>query len=122
MRHFELRVDTAFESVVRACGDPRRPHGWITPAIVTAYTRLHDLGWAHSVETWLDGELVGGLYGVGIGAFQAAACGCDGDQHQRRGGCRHGDRPRRCSGLQRQHVVVVGPHGDEPRWRVRPSR
>jgi leucyl/phenylalanyl-tRNA--protein transferase len=71
MRHFELRVDTAFESVVRACGDPRRPHGWITPDIVAAYCRLHDLGWAHSVETWRDGELVGGLYGVGIGAFFA---------------------------------------------------
>ena len=71
MRHFELRVDTAFESVVRACGDPRRPHGWITPEIVAAYGRLHDLGWAHSVETWRDDELVGGLYGVGIGAFFA---------------------------------------------------
>lgn len=71
MRHFELRVDTAFESVVRACGDPRRPHGWITEEIVTAYCRLHDLGWAHSIETWRDGALVGGLYGVGIGAFFA---------------------------------------------------
>lgn len=71
MRHFELRVDTAFESVVRACGDPRRPHGWITPGIVAAYCRLHELGWAHSVETWRDGELVGGLYGVAIGAFFA---------------------------------------------------
>ncbi len=71
MRHFELRVDTAFESVVRACGDPRRPHGWITPEIVEAYVRLHDLGWAHSVETWHDDQLVGGLYGVGIGAFFA---------------------------------------------------
>lgn len=71
MRHFELRVDTAFESVVRACGDPRRPHGWITPEIVAAYVRLHDLGWAHSIETWHDDQLVGGLYGVGIGAFFA---------------------------------------------------
>ncbi len=71
MRRFEVRVDTAFESVVRACGDPRRPHGWITPAIIEAYGRLHDLGWAHSVETWRDGELVGGLYGVSIGAFFA---------------------------------------------------
>lgn len=71
MRRFELRVDTAFESVVRACGDPRRPHGWITEEIVTAYCRLHDLGWAHSIETWRDGALVGGLYGVGIGAFFA---------------------------------------------------
>jgi leucyl/phenylalanyl-tRNA--protein transferase len=71
MRHFELRVDTAFESVVRACGDPRRPHGWITPEIVEAYVRLHDLGWAHSIETWHEDRLVGGLYGVGIGAFFA---------------------------------------------------
>lgn len=71
MRHFELRVDTAFESVVRACGDPGRPHGWITPEIVEAYVRLHDLGWAHSIETWHDDQLVGGLYGVGIGAFFA---------------------------------------------------
>lgn len=71
MRHFELRVDTAFESVVRACGDPRRPHGWITDEIVEAYRRLHDLGWAHSIETWRDDVLVGGLYGVGIGAFFA---------------------------------------------------
>ncbi len=71
MRHFELRVDTAFESVVRACGDPRRPHGWITAEIVEAYVRLHDLGWAHSIETWQDDRLVGGLYGVGIGAFFA---------------------------------------------------
>lgn len=71
MRRFELRVDTAFESVVRACGDPRRPHGWITPEIVEAYVRLHDLGWAHSIETWQDDRLVGGLYGVGIGAFFA---------------------------------------------------
>ncbi|MFN7148647.1 MAG: leucyl/phenylalanyl-tRNA--protein transferase [Microthrixaceae bacterium] len=71
MRHFELRVDTAFESVVRACGDPRRPHGWITPEIVEAYVRLYDLGWAHSIETWHDDRLVGGLYGVGIGAFFA---------------------------------------------------
>lgn len=71
MRRFELRVDTAFESVVRACGDPRRPHGWITDDIVDAYVTLHELGWAHSVETWRDDELVGGLYGVSIGAFFA---------------------------------------------------
>ena len=71
MRHFELRVDSAFESVLQACADPRRPHGWITPDIVTAYCRLHELGWAHSIETWQDGRLVGGLYGVSIGAFFA---------------------------------------------------
>jgi len=71
MRSFELRVDTAFESVVRGCADPRRPHGWINADILDAYVRLHDLGWAHSVETWFDDELVGGLYGIAIGAFFA---------------------------------------------------
>ena len=72
LRRFEVRVDTQFEQVVRRCGDPGRPHGWINDDIVRAYTRLHDLGWAHSVETWSpEGRLVGGLYGVGIGAFFA---------------------------------------------------
>lgn len=70
-RSFEIRVDTAFTEVVEACGDPRRPGGWISPDIVAAYTRLHDLGWAHSVETWRDGRLVGGLYGVAIGGLFA---------------------------------------------------
>jgi len=68
---FEIRIDTAFEEVMRACGDPRRPHGWINEAFVDAYTRLHELGWAHSVEAWKEGELVGGVYGVRIGAFFA---------------------------------------------------
>ncbi|MGB8861407.1 MAG: leucyl/phenylalanyl-tRNA--protein transferase, partial [Ilumatobacteraceae bacterium] len=70
-RRFEVRLDTAFTEVMRRCGDPRRPHGWINEAFVTAYTRLHEMGWAHSIETWRDGELVGGLYGVMIGRFFA---------------------------------------------------
>ena len=53
------------------CGDPSRPHGWITPQFVDAYDELHRLGWAHSVETYLDGRLVGGLYGVRIGGLFA---------------------------------------------------
>lgn len=66
-RRFEVRIDTAFTEVVTACADPQRDGSWITPAIVTAYTRLHALGWAHSVETWSpDGRLVGGLYGVAV--------------------------------------------------------
>lgn len=68
---FEIRVNTAFEAVMRGCADPRRPHGWIDDSFVQAYTRLHDQGWAHSVETWLDGELVGGLYGLRIGRLFA---------------------------------------------------
>lgn len=70
-RRLEVRVDTAFEEVVAACGDPSRDGGWISPDIADAYCRLHRLGWAHSVEAWSDGELVGGLYGVAIGGLFA---------------------------------------------------
>jgi leucyl/phenylalanyl-tRNA---protein transferase len=68
---FEVRLNTAFVDVMLGCADPRRAHGWIDSSFVDAYTRLHDLGWAHSVETWQDGALVGGLYGVRIGRFFA---------------------------------------------------
>ena len=70
-RQFEIRVDTAFEAVVGGCADPARSGGWITPAIASAYTRLHALGWVHSVEAWADDELAGGLYGVAVGGFFA---------------------------------------------------
>jgi leucyl/phenylalanyl-tRNA--protein transferase len=69
---YEIRVDTAFGDVIRGCADPRRPHGWIDENVVVAYTQLHDLGWAHSVEAWDDEGLAGGLYGVGIGGLFAA--------------------------------------------------
>jgi leucyl/phenylalanyl-tRNA--protein transferase len=65
-RHFEIRVDTAFAEVVAGCADPRRSGGWIDDDIRAAYTELHRLGWAHSVEAWRDGELVGGLYGLAV--------------------------------------------------------
>lgn len=71
MRRYVASVDQAFVEVVTACADPRRPGAWIDRAIITAYTRLFELGWAHSVETWLDDRLVGGLYGVRIGGFFA---------------------------------------------------
>ena len=66
---FEVRVDTAFADVMRACAGPRdgTDGTWISPAMIAAYTRLHQAGYAHSVETWHDGALVGGLYGVAIG-------------------------------------------------------
>ena len=58
---------------MRACADRRRPGGWIDESFVGAYTRLHELGWANSVEAWsADGELVGGVYGVSIGGLFAA--------------------------------------------------
>jgi leucyl/phenylalanyl-tRNA--protein transferase len=70
-RAFEIRVDTAFAEVVAGCADLSRDGGWIDESIVAAYTRLHELGWAHSVETWRDGALAGGLYGVAIGGLFA---------------------------------------------------
>jgi leucyl/phenylalanyl-tRNA---protein transferase len=68
---FEIRTDTAFRSVMERCADPRRPHGWITQPFLDAYGRLHDMGWAHSVEAWQDNRLVGGLYGLAIGGLFA---------------------------------------------------
>lgn len=71
-RRYLVSVDEEFDAVIRACADDDRPHGWITEEIIAAYTELHRLGWAHSVEVWdRDGELVGGLYGVSIGGLFA---------------------------------------------------
>lgn len=70
-KRFEVRVDTEFEEVMRLCADPSRPGGWITADISAAYRALFDLGWAHSIEAWREGELVGGLYGVAIGGLFA---------------------------------------------------
>ncbi len=66
---FETRFDTAFTEVMRACAEPRsgQEGTWIVPAMVAAYTRLHELGFAHSVESWRDGRLAGGLYGLLLG-------------------------------------------------------
>jgi leucyl/phenylalanyl-tRNA---protein transferase len=69
---FQVRVDTAFRSVMEACGDPRRPHGWINRHFLDAYEALHHGGWAHSVEVFGDdGELAGGLYGVRVNGLFA---------------------------------------------------
>lgn len=69
---FTLTYDTDFAGVVQACADPNRPGGWISPEIEAAYLRLHDLGWAHSVEARdADGALVGGLYGLQVGRLFA---------------------------------------------------
>jgi leucyl/phenylalanyl-tRNA--protein transferase len=67
MSRYEVRTDTRFRAVMEACADPARKGGWINRDFVDAYARLHELGWAHSVETYDDsGRLVGGLYGVRI--------------------------------------------------------
>src|SRR4051812_22231337 len=66
-KKFEVRVNHDFEATMRGCGQ-RRPDGtWINEKLVHAYLELHDLGFAHSVEAWQDGELAGGLYGVSLG-------------------------------------------------------
>jgi leucyl/phenylalanyl-tRNA--protein transferase len=72
LRHqkFEVRLDTAFVDVVRACAEVPRPGvegTWITRDMLRAYVRLHALGYAHSAEAWENGRLVGGLYGVSLG-------------------------------------------------------
>lgn len=67
---YEVKLDTAFEGVIDGCARTRRPGQrgtWITRDMRKAYVRLHDLGIAHSAEAWLDGQLVGGLYGVSLG-------------------------------------------------------
>ena len=66
-KRFEIRVDTCFARVIRACADPSREDGWINEDFIAAYTRLHELGWAHSIEAFdRDGQLAGGLYGIRI--------------------------------------------------------
>ena len=67
---FEVRLDTAFEDVMRGCATANRPEGdgtWITEEMLEAYVEFHRLGYAHSAESWRDGTLVGGLYGVALG-------------------------------------------------------
>lgn len=72
MRSFTITADQDFEAVIDACADPSRPGSWISSPIRSAYVRLHELGWAHSVETRdEDGQLVGGLYGLCLGRLFA---------------------------------------------------
>ncbi|MBI3935807.1 MAG: leucyl/phenylalanyl-tRNA--protein transferase [Betaproteobacteria bacterium] len=68
-RGYHIRTDACFEDVMQGCAGQRagREETWITPEMVAAYTALHERGLAHSVETWIDGELAGGLYGVALG-------------------------------------------------------
>ncbi|MDR2092629.1 MAG: leucyl/phenylalanyl-tRNA--protein transferase [Azoarcus sp.] len=68
-QRFEVRIDTAFPDVIAACAAPRKSGDgtWIVPAMQTAYIDMHELGYAHSVECWRDGQLAGGLYGMALG-------------------------------------------------------
>ena len=66
---FEIRFDSAFNDVISACAEPRHENGgtWIVPEMRAAYAQLHRLGVAHSIESWRNGKLVGGLYGLALG-------------------------------------------------------
>lgn len=70
---YEIRVDTAFADVINLCAAPTpdRKQTWISPTLIELYIELHRLGFAHSVETWQDGQLVGGLYGVALNSLFA---------------------------------------------------
>ena len=71
-RRYLVTVDEDFGAVIRWCADTDRPNGWITEEFVEAYTQLHVMGWAHSIEVWdRDGQIAGGLYGVAIGGLFA---------------------------------------------------
>lgn len=70
-RRFTVTFDQAFTSVMRACADERPDERWITEEFIDSYSRLHSMGWTHSVEVWRDGTLVGGLYGVEVGGLFA---------------------------------------------------
>lgn len=67
--NYEIRADSAFEEVMEACAAPRNKHQgtWIHAEMISAYGKLHEMGLAHSIETWMEGQLVGGLYGVSLG-------------------------------------------------------
>lgn len=71
-KNYSITVDRAFGDVILACGERREEGTWITPELVKGYSQLFDLGWAHSLEVWMDKELVGGIYGVAIGRAFAA--------------------------------------------------
>jgi leucyl/phenylalanyl-tRNA--protein transferase len=71
-KHYSVRVDTCFGDVIRACANPSRDRAWISADFIEAYSRLHALGWAHSVEVFdTEGQLAGGLYGVRINGLFA---------------------------------------------------
>lgn len=69
-KRFEIRTDTAFDQIIVACASsrPERPRTWLNDTLIGLYCELHRMGYAHSVESWVEGRLVGGLYGVSIGA------------------------------------------------------
>ena len=101
---FELRTDTAFAAVLDGCAalSPKRPGTWITPEMKAAYQRMHELGWAHSVEVWQESDLVGGLYGLAIGRMFFGE-----SMFSRRPSASKVALVALCKILQRQNITVV---------------
>ena len=111
MRRFSFTVNTAFDEVMRKCADPQREHGWIDSQILSAYHRLHELGWAHSVETRNeDGALVGGVYGVGIGNLFAGESMFHDETDASKAALVHLTRTLRESGVELFDVQWMTPH------------
>lgn len=110
---FELRVNTAFETVIRACAKsvPGRETTWISAEIVRAYSDLHRRGIAHSVESWREGRLVGGLYGVAIGGLFAGESMFHSESDASKVALVHlVDRLRRGGFVLLDSQYIVGPH------------
>jgi len=111
MRRFHFTIDTSFVQVMKACANPDRPHGWIDAQMLDAYTRLHDLGWAHSIETRNDeGELVGGVYGLGIGGLFAGESMFHTETDASKAALVHLTKTLRESGFQLFDVQWMTPH------------
>ncbi|MEM7092021.1 MAG: leucyl/phenylalanyl-tRNA--protein transferase [Actinomycetota bacterium] len=70
-RRYDVTINADFDAVIGACATIERDGGWISPRIRAAYRRMHRMGWTHSVETWQEGTLVGGLYGIQVGGLFA---------------------------------------------------
>ncbi|MEI6777004.1 MAG: leucyl/phenylalanyl-tRNA--protein transferase [Chloroflexales bacterium] len=110
---FEMRVNTAFETVIRACAEsvPGRETTWISAEIVRAYSDLHRRGIAHSVESWREGRLVGGLYGVAIGGLFAGESMFHSESDASKVALVHlVDRLRRGGFVLLDSQYIVGPH------------
>ncbi len=110
---FELRVNTAFAAVIRACADtaPGRETTWISEEIIGAYHELHRRGAAHSVEIWREGRLVGGLYGVTIGGLFAGESMFHSERDASKVALVHlVDRLRRGGFVLLDSQYIVGPH------------
>ena len=109
---FEIRTNTAFAEVMRACAAPApsRESTWISEEFVRAYTKLHEGGLAHSVETWLDGKLVGGLYGVSLGGFFAGESMFHRERDASKVALVHLVERMRCGGFTLLDVQFMTPH------------